>query len=409
MDNYNFIERVLQAFKKIYREISIDSLEHDFSPRFVDHFVKEVLGYQGDDYKFERGRTDITLHDENKRRVVVIETKRPRENIDAEKWQEQAGKYADASTIFVGLTNGYRFLLWHINKNVRELKVDLDVKAITDTKRMSEDKLTTKETDQILFLNNLSKEQVWGGEKYFKFDDYYAKIDVADGEGFAKLIEHLNYISNDLLRQYTYSTFDEYYAGYAQYKQTMEDIEKLKRENGKNTKAKADLARFELKTEGQYKKFSSFSGFYIWKALSNRPDEKEEENKQVFCKESIYVLLNRILFIRICEDKGLLGKKISNGGIERLREQLSEPLIGDTDVFKQIIQFSYGGAKRIYAHFYEKDNPLDWYETGDGELDSVLNKVLWLLNQFNFSKVDRDILGKLYEKYLPKENIIFRK
>ena len=54
MDKFNFIERVLQAFKKIYREISIDSLEHDFSPRFVDHFVKEVLGYQGDDYKFKR-------------------------------------------------------------------------------------------------------------------------------------------------------------------------------------------------------------------------------------------------------------------------------------------------------------------------------------------------------------------
>jgi hypothetical protein len=29
--------------------------------------------------------------------------------------------------------------------------------------------------------------------------------------------------------------------------------------------------------------------------------------------------------------------------------------------------------------------------------------VLWILNQFNFGKVDRDILGKLYEKYLPKE------
>ncbi|MBI5635855.1 N-6 DNA methylase [Candidatus Micrarchaeota archaeon] len=113
--------------------------------------------------------------------------------------------------------------------------------------------------------------------------------------------------------------------------------------------------------------------------------------------------MNRLLFIRICEDKGLLSKKISNGGIEKLREQLAEPILGDTGVFKQIVQFSYGGAKNIYSHFYEKDNPLDWYETGDGELDRALNRVLWILNQFNFAKVDRDILGKLYEKYLPKE------
>jgi type I restriction-modification system DNA methylase subunit len=177
----------------------------------------------------------------------------------------------------------------------------------------------------------------------------------------------------------------------------------LKKGNGNDKKQAAELARVELRIEGKYKKFSSFSGYYIWKALSNRNDDNEEENKQVFCEESIYVLLNRLLFIRICEDKRLLSKKISNGGIERLREQLTEPVLGDTDIFKQIVQFSYNGVKNIYFHFYEEDNPLDWYKTGDGNLDSVLNRVLWTLNQFNFAKVNTDILGRLYEKYLPKE------
>lgn len=400
----SFTSKVLYAFKKINGEITIDSLEHDFSPRFVEHFVKEVLGYRGNEYQFERGRTDITLNDENKRRIVVIETKRPREDLNADKWKDQAGKYADSATQFVGLTNGYRFLLWLVNKEgERDLKIDLDLKSIIDAKRTNEDKLTTKETEQILYLQNITKEQVWSEEKYTKFNDYYATVDVADEDGFKKLIAQLNYISNDLLRQYTYSAFDEYYAGYTEYKQTKGDLDDLKRQNGKNAKAAAELAKFEIKTEGKFKKYASFSGYHIWKALSNRPDDKDEENKQVFCKESIYVLINRLLFIRICEDKGLLSKKISNGGIEKLREQLSEPVIGDTEVFKQIIQFSYGGAKNIYYHFYEKDNPLDWYENGDCELDRVLNRVLWSLNQFNFTKVDRDILGKLYEKYLPKE------
>jgi len=399
----SFTERALQGFKKICSEITIDALEHDFSPRFVEHFVKEVLEYQGNEYIFERGRTDITLLDENKRRVVVIETKRPKEDLNAEKWQNQAGKYADSSTLFVGLTNGYRFLVWQINNGNRELKVDLNIKSLIDEKRANEDKLTTKEAEYILFLGNLHKQQIWSEDKYNQFNDYYATIDVSDEDGFKKLIEQLNYISNELMRQYTYSAFDEYYAGYAQYKQTLGELDDLKRQNVKNPKNAAEIAKFELKTEGKYKKYASFSGYHIWKALSNRPDEKEEENKQVFCKESIYVLINRLLFIRICEDKGLLKKKISNGGIERLREELSEPIVGDSEVFKQIIKFSYGGAQKIYYHFYEKDNPLDWYESGDGDLDRVLNRVLWLLNQFNFIKVDRDILGKLYEKYLPKE------
>ncbi len=400
----SFTNKVLQAFKKIYAEITLETLEHDFSPRFVEHFVKEVLGYQGNEYIFERGRTDVTLLDENKRRVVVIETKRPKEDLDAEKWQDQAGKYADTSTIFVGLTSGYRFLLWQVKKGgSRELKVDISIKALIEEKRISEDKLTTRETEQILFLNNITKQQIWNEEKYGKFNDYYATVDISEDGGFSKLIEQLNYISNELLRQYTYAAFDEYYAGYAQYKQTLGELDKIKKQNGNNTRDAAEIAKFELRTEGKYKKYAPFSGYYIWKVLSNRPDDTDEENKQVFCKESIYVLLNRLLFIRICEDKELLKRKISNGGIERLREELSEPIVGDSEVFKQIIKFSYGGAQRIYFHVYEKDNPLDWYESGDGELDHVLNRVLWILNQFNFAKVDRDVLGKLYEKYLPKE------
>jgi len=399
----NFIEQVLKAFIHINKEISSETLEHNFSPRFVDYFVKSVLHYQGNEYIFERQRTDITLQDENNLRVVVIETKKPKEDLDAEKWREQAGKYADESTKYVGLTNGYTFLLWQNEKGHRVLKVNINFKNIIDTKRAKEDKLTTQETEQILFLKNISKEELWNESKYNKFNEYYATIDVADDSGFKKLIEQLNHISTELLKQYTYSAFDEYYAGYAQYKHTLGELSDLKGASRKNSKHAAEIAKFELKTEGKYKKYASFSGYYIWKALSNRSDDDEDENKQVFCKESIYVLLNRLLFIRICEDKNLLKKKISNGGIERLREELSEPIVGDSEVFKQIIKFSYGGAQKIYYHFYEKDNPLDWYESGDGELDHVLNKVIWLLNQFNFTKVDRDILGKLYEKYLPKE------
>jgi type I restriction-modification system DNA methylase subunit len=404
-ESSSFTDKVLLAFKKINSEINIDSLEHDFSPRLAKYLIEGVLGYDGADYTFERSRTDITLLDENKNRVVVIETKRPKENLDAETWRTQAGKYADSSTHFVGLTNGYRFILWEIIGGEKVLKSDIDFLNLINSKKTLESKISTKEVEQILFLNNITKEQIWSEAKYGIFDPYYAKIDVAEDAGFDKLIEQLNYISNDILRQYTYSAFDEYYANYAQYKQAKDELEEMKKYNGNNRKQAAEIARYELKTEGRYKKFSTFSGYYIWKALSNRPDDKEEENKQVFCKESIYVLINRLLFIRICEDRGLITKRIiSNGGVEKLRDLLSEEAMPDAGVFKQIVfGFSYDRANTLYYHFYEKNNPLDWYQSGDGELDKILNKVLWLLNQFNFAKVDRDILGKLYEKYLPKE------
>ena len=403
----SFTDKVLLAFKKINSEITIDSLEHDFSPRLAKYLIEGVLGYDGSDYTFERSRTDITLFDENKNRVVVIETKRPRENLDAESWRNQAGKYADSSTHFVGLTNGYRFILWEIKDGEKILKSDIDFKSLISLKKLSESKLSTQEVEQILFLNNITKIQIWSEAKYAIFDPYYAKIDVAEDNGFEKLIDQLNYISNDILRQYTYSSFDDYYANYAAYKQAKNEIDVIKKSNGGDKKEASRVAAYEMKIEGKYKKYSTFLGYYIWKALSNRSDDKEEENKQVFCKESIYVLINRLLFIRICEDKGLIGKRIiSNGGIEKLRDLLHDESFPDPDlgVFKQIVfNFSYDRGNHLYNHFYEKNNPLDWYESGDGELDRVLNRVLWILNQFNFSKVDRDILGKIYEKYLPKE------
>lgn len=389
----------MSAFKRILKEITDDSLEHDFSPRLVQHFVKDVLGYSGNEYIFERGRTDITLLDENGFRVVVIETKRPREDMRAQKWQDQAAKYADETTRFAGLTNGYHFLLWEIKNGERELKVDLDFKSIVESNKTTEEKLSSREIEQMLFLEKLKRDEVRSESKYEKFNDYYATIDVSDSDGFDKLVETLKYISNSLMRQYTYSAFDEYYAGYQEYQAKLKQIEELEKRESKNKKEASNIAELKLKVQSQYKKYASFSGFYEWRTFSNRNDRPNEENKQVFCKESIYVVLNRLLFIRICEDKGLLKKKISNGGIEAFKEFVDNP----DEAYKQVLGIAYQNASSIYKHFYEKGNPLDWYETGDGELNKALNRTLWLLNQFDFSKVDKDILGKMYEHYLPKE------
>ncbi|MCK4735185.1 MAG: N-6 DNA methylase, partial [Methanophagales archaeon] len=156
------------------------------------------------------------------------------------------------------------------------------------------------------------------------------------------------------------------------------------------------LLKYRQKLEEEYKKYGSFSGFWLWKEYSGKKDIADEEVKEIFCKESIYVLLNKLLFIRIGEDKNLLPKNISNGGIEVLRERT----IHEDIVYKQVLEWAFTEAHYLYPHFYET-GILDWFRTGDGELNQILNKVLWTLNQFDFMHVDRDILGNLYEKYLP--------
>ncbi len=400
----SFVNAVLRAFSTIRKEIDLDTVEHNFSPKLGRYLVEGVLGYETRDFAYERGRTDVTLFDENGFRIAVIETKRPRENLSAEKWREQAGKYADASTRFVGLANGFRFLLWEIVHGKRILRADIDFEALSNAKRLSEDKLTSQEVEQFLALEKLAKAEIWSESKYSRFNEFYAKIDLSEDAGFEKLIERLNYLSNDLLRQYAYNAFDDYLAGYLDYQRFRGEIGDLKKQTRSNAEMSSRVARASMEGREQFKKYAGFEGYFEWKEFSNRSDKTDEENKPVFCKESTYALLSRLLFIRICEDKGILKKKISNGGIEQLREFLWEELAGNEDsLFKEILQLTYRSANNIYEHFFEKGSPLDWYETGDGELNRALNVTLWTLNQFDFSKVDKDILGKMYEKYLPKD------
>lgn len=390
----NFIENVLKAFKNIIKEIEKGSVEHDIRPRFVKYFVEPVLKYSGSNYRYEKKRTDITIFDENNFAIIKIETKKPAESIDKPEHEEQTFKYEEETTRYIGLTNFRQFKLWELKKTGSELKVNLDFSKILEQKKTIES-LTSEEKTQILFLDNLTKETLFDSSKYEKFDESYARIDITKDAGFRKLLDRLNFIANNLLLSYTLKAFGEYKEGHAKYRKELEELEEVPRDQ-KNGYA---LAKYRQKIEDEYLKYKTFGGYYLWKEYSGKAQLSDDEVKEVFCKESIYVLLNKLLFIRICEDKKLLEKNISNGGIEELRAMLKKRFDKDT-INRELLEIAFKSARTLYAHFYET-GILDWFRTGDGELNELLNRVLWILNQFDFTHVDRDILGNLYEKYLP--------
>jgi len=400
LSSSNFIQHVLSAFSKVYEEITIDSLEHDFRPRFVQYFIKDLLGYHGKEFIYEKKKTDITLFDENGFRSVIIETKRPNESLAKTVFQDQAKNYADAATKFIGLTNGYQFMLWSINFKNIDLVVDLNFESIIRNKGKNSEQLNSKETQQILFLNNISRAEIWNPSKYDDFNKDYAKIDVSEELGFNSLIKTLKLISENLLKEYTFQSFDEYYNGYSEYQHRLARLNELTKGKNDVRKSQSEVENLRAKIYSDYKKYLPFQGYFEWLAYSNRENFQTqlEKNKEIFCKESIYILINRLLFIRICEDKGLLKKRISDGGVDDFKDLLDNA----DETYVRILDFAYKSASSIYGHLYQKDNPLDWYITGNGDLNTVLNKTLWLINRFDFSNVDKDILGKLYEQYLPK-------
>ena len=394
----DFIENVLKAFKNIIKEIEKGSLEHDIRPRFVKYFIEPVLGYTGHNYRYEKKRTDITIFDENDFAVIKIETKKPNEKIEKPEHQEQAFKYEEETTRFIGLTNFLQFKLWEVKKTGSELRFNLDFSKILERRKPIEN-LSSEEKSQLLFLNNLTKETLFDPSKYEKFDETYARIDITKDAGFRKLLDRLNFIANNLLLGYTLRVFGEYKEGYSKYQAELSKAERESKNNKGNHELNHGIAKYRQKLEEKYKKYITFSGYELWKQYSGKEDVPDDEIKEIFCKETIYVLLNKLIFIRICEDKNFLEKNISNGGIEELRAFLKKRF--DKDVInKEILEMAFKSASGLYSHFYEV-GILDWFRTGDGELNELLNRVLWILNQFDFAHVDRDILGNLYEKYLP--------
>lgn len=393
-------QNVIKAFKNITKEIEEGSVEHDIRPRFVKYFIEPVLCYSGSNYRYEKKRTDITIFDENNFAIIKIETKKPSENIEKPEHEEQAFKYEEETTRFICLTNFSKFKLWEVNRNIKELKINLDFSRILEQKEPLES-LTAEEKSQILFLNNLSKESLFNPSKYEKFDENYARIDITKEIGFKKLLERLNFIANNMLLGYTLKAFGEYKEGYNRYLAESINAEKESKKNNGNHELNHNIAKYRQKLEEKYKRYITFSGYDLWKQYSGKEDIPDDEIKEIFCKETIYVLLDKLIFIRICEDKGLLKKNISNGGIEEVRAFLEKRFGVDKDVInKEILEMAFKSASGLYSHFYDV-GILDWFRTGDGELNELLNKVLWTLNQFDFTHVDRDILGNLYEKYLP--------
>ena len=320
MSETNFTEKVLQAFRNIIKEIEKGSSELEVRRTFDELFLRSVLGYERRDIKWEKKRADLTIVDENKFAVAKIETKRPTENIDKAEYVEQAFKYEEETTKYIGLTNFLRLKLWELKKTGSELRVDVDFSRILEQKKPVE-QLSSEEKAQILFLSNLAKESLFDTSRYERFDETYARIDITKEAGFRKLLDRLNYIANDLLLGYTLRTFEEYKEGYGKYQAELSRVENELKSSEEGSELSYGLLKYRQKLEEDYKKYKSFSGFWLWKEYSGKKDVADEEVKETFCKESIYVLLNKLLFIRIGEDKNLLPKNISNGGIEVLRER----------------------------------------------------------------------------------------
>lgn len=134
-----------------------------------------------------------------------------------------------------------------------------------------------------------------------------------------------------------------------------------------------ELKSLIIETQNQIlKKFSINKEYNIWKQTGYNP------NKEKFCLETAYTFFNELILLWVSRDKGLLKfETIAN-------HQYNKKLKKD--------------AQKIYSHIF-RNNIFDWYSPNDFILQQITNS----FNKYDFSEIDRDVLGKLYEQFISLE------
>jgi len=113
------------------------------------------------------------------------------------------------------------------------------------------------------------------------------------------------------------------------------------------------------------------------------------------CKEGAYTLINRVLFLRICEDKKHIKAKLCKDALAKWRQMVEKPSNLLDIAFREIADKFEGLYKApLFDDISFED--IKWNE-------ETINFVLDELGEYDFGKITKDILGRAYEQHITRE------
>jgi methylase of polypeptide subunit release factors len=420
----DFIRNVLNEYAAIYREIDFeDRAEPDLVPRLINHLFINILNHTENDYEQENDWNDIIFKDDDNNAIIIVEAKR--RSVDVESGIDQGFEYASERNYveyFIS-TNLDKFYLYqncdpdhpdaktHGGYTARKIaEINFEGLINKETGHALTSEVDIEEYQNLLELNKLRREEVADVSKYDQFDLSPSQIQsVATDEGFNNLLDVLEKSINEYFMGYALKSFDEYQTRHNQLKQERDqlqtELKDIQKGGATDIEEEAELRREISEIEEEWDPYRRFNEDYeVWKQLSNRVGEEEAENKRIFCRESVYTQINKILFIRIAEDKGLLNTMVSNGGVTdffSFWENYAKYTGPDKD-YRDLFDAACDEMMEIYEHLYS-GSIFDWELRDGSSLNDIFRKTFWHLNHYDFADVDRDVLGHLYEQHLPKE------
>ncbi|WP_096391436.1 Eco57I restriction-modification methylase domain-containing protein [Halopenitus persicus] len=385
-----FVSELHSALCEIHSEVREEGSEFDFRYSLVDHLFTDALGWsrtEGEGHvNFEDDRKDVLCFDDDDPPfpVVVCETKRPSHDLELPDVDQLETYMVGVGSAEYGiLTNGHEFRLYEYEPDERTIRA-IDGFALDEVVDVEPSGLSPEQREVLEEFEYLRQDRFTnvGDAEYFRRRAREVPVQHqpgTDDEGYELFLDAVKK-SLDELSSVMSRFFDDY-------KERPED----------------SYPREFLET--------TFPDWQDWREYTG----KSEDAKKTFCRETAYILMNRAMFARIAEDKEIVGQtRLSGRGMAEAVER------GDDRPYLDALMDTYDRIDDHYADLYEL-GIFDWWwvsrdkrqrfgsdeesrqEDLEDDLDYRLGEVFKRLNRFDFEYVNRDILGHVYEDYLPQD------
>ena len=402
------------ALKKYLEEINKGGLVSEvafYTPLSV-HILRGVLGYSAKTCRINKagkeGIPDVRLlSEEDGSEWVICEAKLDdgevrEESKRQELWQEQiiARGYLSPETVYVLLCAPRTFYVCDVTGELVEaVHLDLDREMLVDA-RSGEEFLAT-ELNLRKLLRPITAEESLARPQYEKFRRGELKSGFLplDTTVLSKLHDVFEFAIRSLNR-YSKRVFEDHQQQYQEYTKRLEELGiELDRAADDFIWAKKVRHKIlQLKKDCQIQRQLFEVDYPLFKEDQTYSGTvKDEDFQDIFITNTSHIALSRLFFARICEDTGLVSKKISNRGMKVWHElMLSLPRM-----YKGIIELAFMDVMPVYARLFES-SVFDWFGAVKSELNEISERILFRLNAFSLEKVDRDVLGTMYQYFRPR-------
>jgi hypothetical protein len=145
--------------------------------------------------------------------------------------------------------------------------------------------------------------------------------------------------------------------------------------------------------------------FRVWREKMSAtllPGQDIERLIAEFSAQTAYVLIVRLLLVRIVEDKHLIPRVFTNGGLsvwfDKVEPRYLDFARGRGTDFP--LDMAYASAQHIYSSFYSEQRLFDWYRPDRNRVIRIVHR----LAAYDLSRVDHDVIGHIYGQYVEEEH-----